>query len=90
MTSLSGHRDIQAIGVRCTNAESGCDWEGTVGTLEDHVTKCEFTLVQCPNGWRKMAKSCICSGRNYKNTYLASGQRGSTNADIVVGRTNME
>ena len=55
MTSLSGHRDIQAIGVRCTNAESGCDWEGTVGTLEDHVTKCEFTLVQCPNGWRKTA-----------------------------------
>ena len=34
----------------CNNVECGCGWEGTVGTLEDHVTKCGFTLVPCPNG----------------------------------------
>ena len=28
--------------------DSGCEWEGTVGTLEDHVTTCGFTLVPCP------------------------------------------
>ena len=50
MTSLLGHRDIQAVGVRCNNVERGCGWEGTVGTLEDHVTKCDFTMVPCPNG----------------------------------------
>ena len=34
----------------CNNVERGCGWEGTVGTLEDHVTKCGFILVPCPNG----------------------------------------
>ena len=34
----------------CNNVERGCGWEGTVRTLEDHVTKCGFNLVPCPNG----------------------------------------
>ena len=25
-----------------------CDWEGTVGTLEEHLATCEFTRVFCP------------------------------------------
>ena len=33
----------------CDNSERGCDWQGTVGGLDDHVTKCGFTLVSCPN-----------------------------------------
>jgi hypothetical protein len=32
--------------------ERGCEWEGTVGTLEQHVAKCGFTLVPCPNKCR--------------------------------------
>ena len=35
--------------MRCDNVGRGCYWEGSVGTLDDHVTKCEFTLVSCPN-----------------------------------------
>ena len=35
--------------MRCVNSERGCDWQGTVGGLDDHVTKCGFTLVSCPN-----------------------------------------
>ena len=31
--------------MRCDNAERGCGWEGTVGTLEDHVIKCDFTTA---------------------------------------------
>ena len=27
----------------------GCDWQGTVGVLNGHVTKCGFTLFSCPN-----------------------------------------
>ena len=27
--------------------ERGCEWVGTVGTLEEHVATCEFTLVPC-------------------------------------------
>ena len=34
--------------MKCDNVERNCQWEGTVGTLEAHVAKCEFTLVPCP------------------------------------------
>ena len=34
--------------MRCSNAERNCEWEGTVGTLEEHVAVCEFALVPCP------------------------------------------
>ena len=35
--------------MRCDNVGRGCYWKGYVRTLDDHVTKCEFTLVSCPN-----------------------------------------
>ena len=38
--------------MKCDNIERNCQWEGTVGTLEAHVTTCEFTLLPCP-------KKCI-------------------------------
>lgn len=44
-----GHSEIKSLEVRCANVERGCDWEGTVGTLDDHVTTCEITMVLCPN-----------------------------------------
>ena len=28
--------------------ERGCEWRGTVDTVEKHVAKCEFSLVPCP------------------------------------------
>ena len=28
--------------------ERGCEWVGTVGTLEEHVVTCGVTLVPCP------------------------------------------
>ena len=34
--------------MKCSNAARGCDWEGTLGTIEEHVAKCEFALVPCP------------------------------------------
>ena len=48
-TFCLGKRDIRALAVKCCNAERGCEWEGTVGTLQEHVVKCGFTLVPCPN-----------------------------------------
>ena len=30
------------------NVERGCTWVGTVGTLEEHVATCKFTLLPCP------------------------------------------
>ena len=27
----------------------GCQWTGTVGTLDNHIDSCQFALVSCPN-----------------------------------------
>ena len=40
---------IKAIPVKCDNIKRGCTWVvGTVGTLEEHVAMCQFTLLPCP------------------------------------------
>ena len=49
MYFLSGRREINALQVRCTNSERGCQWTGTVGTLDHHIASCQFALVPCPN-----------------------------------------
>ena len=46
---LSGRREIDALQVRCANSERGCQWTGTVGTLDNHIASCQFALVPCPN-----------------------------------------
>ena len=33
----------------CGNTERGCQWTGTIGTLDDHTASCQFALVRCPN-----------------------------------------
>ncbi len=45
-----GLREIRDLAVWCDNLDSGCSWQGIVSTLEDHVTRCGFTRVSCPNG----------------------------------------
>jgi TNF receptor-associated factor 4 len=47
---FAGKREIEALRTRCRNVERGCEWVGTVGTLEQHVVaSCRFTPVPCPN-----------------------------------------
>ena len=46
---ISGRREINALQVRCANSERGCQWTGTVGTLDHHIASCQFALVPCPN-----------------------------------------
>ena len=46
---ITGKRDIQALQVKCRNVDRECEWEGTVGTLEEHVALCDFTLLPCTN-----------------------------------------
>ena len=29
--------------------ERGCQWTGTIGTLDNHKASCQFALVPCPN-----------------------------------------
>ena len=35
-----GNREINILCVRCSNANRGCGWVGTVGTIEKHVATC--------------------------------------------------
>ena len=43
-----GKRAIRALRVKCDNVKRKCEWEGTVGTLNEHVAVCKFTPVPCP------------------------------------------
>ena len=96
-----GKRDIRALAVKCSNEERGCDWEGTLGSLEEHVTKCEFTLIPCPNEckddeervqqlMRKDFASHLeteCPNRDYECEHC--GEKG-TYADIQVHHATCE
>ena len=35
--------------VKCENVDDGCDWVGTVNTIQDHLNLCDFSLFLCPN-----------------------------------------
>ena len=48
MLTSAGQSSVLALRVNCNNVNSECEWEGTVGTLEEHVATCEFALVPCP------------------------------------------
>ena len=34
--------------MKCDNFERNCTWVGTVGTVKDHVTTCQYALLPCP------------------------------------------
>ena len=35
--------------MKCANVDRGCEWEGTVGTLEEHLkATCDFMPISCP------------------------------------------
>ena len=48
MLTSAGQSSVLALRVNCNNVNGECEWEGTVGTLEEHVATCEFALVPCP------------------------------------------
>ena len=65
--------------MKCDNTKRGCEWEGTVGTLEEHVNTCDFTPIPCPKECKQndaiqmilmkdlekhLTKQCV--NRNYK------------------------
>ena len=71
---LSVHRPLQ---VKCVNSERGCQWTGTVDTLEDHIASCQFVVVPVPTSVRriKVLESCptpgiICSRQNVQRKLM--------------------
>ena len=64
-----GKKAIRALPVKCDNVERGCEWEGTVGTLDEHVDVCQFTPVPCPNQCKENDK-IIYVIRNYLDIHI--------------------
>ena len=77
-----GKREVNALCVKCDNVGRSCEWEGTVGTLEEHVATCDFTPVPCPKKCkqndviRKIMRKDLeehlneqCLNRDYKCEY---------------------
>ena len=42
-------RLIQNLKIFCTNKEQGCDWQGDLNNITNHLSSCLFQVVCCPN-----------------------------------------
>jgi len=46
-------REVKSLQVYCTNKDRGCEWQGEVNYIDNHLTKdggCEYEDVICTNG----------------------------------------
>ncbi len=50
-----GSRSISSLKISCSTSSKGCDWTGELGTVDDHMTTCEYELVECKNGCLDLA-----------------------------------
>ena len=67
---LLGRRDVQDLRVQCSSVDRGCEWEGTVGTLEKHMTTCEYELVPCPKECKDDSDEVKQVQRKYLDEHL--------------------
>ncbi len=92
-------RDIKVLEVRCANTTRGCEWIECVGTLKEHVAKCEYTLVECTNKCTVKAKTVFvmrkdlehhvqseCPNRAYKCKFCS---KEGTHASITEDHDNL-
>ncbi|XP_065901688.1 TNF receptor-associated factor 3-like [Dysidea avara] len=50
-------REIRSLRVFCDNKQKGCDWNGEINDLNNHLKKsCFFELMQCPNNCGNMSE----------------------------------
>jgi len=50
-------REIRSLHVMCTNKERGCEWQGELNDISNHLGHsdgCQFEDMKCPNGCGKM------------------------------------
>ena len=47
---VTARSQIQELPVRCTHVVKGCDWHGTISTLEKHLSECEWAEAQPVDG----------------------------------------
>ena len=46
-------RAIRSLHVFCTNKKQGCEWQGEVNDINDHLGNCFFQVIHCPNDCRE-------------------------------------
>ena len=83
--------------VFCSNKESGCDWQGELGQLEEHVStqcplsyvKCEFSDAGCDaKVYRKDLPSHLEENMVTHMSLLARENRRLEEQDVLVTREN--
>ena len=50
-------REIKSLHIYCTNKEKGCEWQGELNDINNHLGNsdgCQFEEVKCSNECRKM------------------------------------
>ena len=63
-------REINELRIRCPYSKKGCDWEGELGTLNDHLQSekgCGYVTVECTN-----AGKYITCKKKVERKHLAS------------------
>ena len=79
-------REVNALQVRCRNKTTGCEWEGPLKHLEEHVSNCGFVSVLCNQGCGQYVQNrllqkhldLLCPMRKYDcdycRTYISTYQ----------------
>lgn len=95
----TGAREIMELQVWCSSHERGCQWTGTVRTLDDHTNKCQFSLVSCPNKCGEPSlmrmevlghlQQCpfrdhVCEGCGKKGTYISMQDHDDACDEVVI------
>ena len=48
-------REIKSLHIYCTNKEKGCEWQGELNDINNHLSNgCQFAELKCPNECGKM------------------------------------
>ena len=52
------HRSVKyfSLSILCDNSSNGCEWTGELRSLDKHLTSCGFTILLCPNKYKKSNK----------------------------------
>ena len=59
----SGSSEINVLSVKCSSANRGCEWEGTVAMLDKHLSTCGVTLIPCPKQCKDASGEVKCLTR---------------------------
>ena len=57
MINKQAHREIKSLHIYCTNKEKGCEWQGELNDINNHLRNsdgCQFEEVKCSNECGKM------------------------------------